>query len=120
MPASREVERRERLGHLVGRHSIKQEQRVNILQQCAHRGDIRHVSLDRLDGRRDLNLGCAAANECAYLCVLPSELLHDLRSDVAGAARDENRHGSAPCCKSKPWRMMWGVGAVWKRGRTAK
>src|SRR5262249_55904862 len=64
--------------------------------------------------------GCAAANEGADLCALPSKLLHDLRSDVAGAARDENRHRPAPCCKSKRWRMMWGVGAVWKRGRTAK
>jgi hypothetical protein len=31
MPASREIEGRERLGHLVGRHGIEQKERVDAL-----------------------------------------------------------------------------------------
>jgi hypothetical protein len=98
---ARKIECHERLGHLVGHRGIEQEQRVNALQHRAHRCDVRHVSLDRLNARGDFDFGCVAANERADPLTLPGEPLHDLRSDGSGATCDENGHRPAPCCKPK-------------------
>jgi len=77
------------------------------------------VSLDRLNARGELDVGCIAANESEDSRALPGEPLHDLRSNGAGAACDENVHRPAPCCNSRRWRMMWGADAVWKWRRPA-
>src|SRR6516225_8680713 len=116
---AREPECPERLRRLIGRHSIEQEQGVNALQRRAHRGHVRQVALNGLNARWDFDFGCVAANERADSCALPGEPLHDLRSDGAGAACDENGDRRAPCCNLRRWRMMWGAGAVWKRGWAA-
>jgi len=41
-----------------------------------------HVSLDRLNARGDLDLGCVVANERADLGAFVGELPHDLRPNV--------------------------------------
>src|SRR6516225_76576 len=57
---AREVECPERLGRLVGHCGIEQEERVNALLHRAHRGDVRHVSLDRFNARGDLTLDASS------------------------------------------------------------
>ena len=51
---------------------------------------------------------------------LPGEPLHDLRSDGAGATRDENGHRPAPCCKSKTMADYVGSRRALETGWTAK
>src|SRR5215469_2721241 len=97
MPASRARSSVERLSTLICRRGID----LNALQRHAHRGDVCHVSPEGLNARRDLALGRVVANKRADYCALLDEPLEDLRPDGAGAARDENGHRLAPCCKPK-------------------
>ena len=82
MPASRARSSvMSRLGHLVGRHGIEQEHRVDALQRLAHRGDVGPVALHRLDARR-VPCTCLSRTRAADGSALVGEALHDLRTMV--------------------------------------
>lgn len=89
------VERDERLGELIGHHSVEQKEGGHALEGAAQDVHIEQVALDDVHPIGQVGSG-RIADEGAHFGATPGELLDDLTADIAGGASYENGHGIAP------------------------